>query len=304
MALFVPNRIVLICRGRYEEHVCDVACSPGHLLQINSTTGVQVHGTKGGTPGVLAFAEEDSLQGKTINDAYVATNPVRVRYPAKGDVILGRLTSGQSVNFGAPLMSNGDGTLTAVIFAAPLLNNVADSAPLSALAAETTFSNGTLVIPANTLVVGDVIHIRGTAIVTAQNGADTNTIQIKIGTTVIATSGALNLAANSVVEWDLYITVRTIGASGTIVAEGTIGGGVPGTATAKEVVLTSTAIDTTAAQTITVTDTQSANSAGNSTKLSQLLIENNRNTGIAGLVTAKDTLNNSAGLTPFIRVLC
>lgn len=303
MASFVPNRIVLIARGRREEHNCDVACSPGHLLQLNSTNGVAPHSVKGGDPGILIVAEEDALQGNTVNTAYVVNNPVFTRYPAQGDVLLMRLTAGQSVLEGAPLMSNGDGTLTSLLGQAPLLNDVTDSAVITNTVAETTFSNGTFAIPANTLVVGDILHIRGTAVIVAQNATDTNRVKVKIGTTVIADSTALNLPAGNVIEWDLYVTIRTIGAGGTYVVEGTIGGGAAGTAFGKDVFLDSTAIDTTVVQTITVTDTQSAASAGDQAKQSQLLIENKRNTGIASRFTAKDTLNNTAGLTPFIRTL-
>lgn len=302
---FIPNRIVLICRGRREEYNCDVACLPGHLLELRSDNGVAPHTVKGGNPGLLAVAEEDALQGKTTVDAYVVGNPVFTRHPAKGDVLLMRLLSGQSVAEGAQLMSNGDGTLTAAttLTVVSLLNNVADSSAVTNTAAETTFSTGTLAIPANSLSVGDVLHIRGAVIVTAQNSTNTNRVKVKIGTTVIADSGAVALAANDVVEFDVFVTIRTIGASGTLVAEGTVTAGTPGTATETPVVVASTAIDTTAIQTVTVTDTQSAASAGNSAKLSQLLIDNRKTTvGGAGLFTAKEAVNNT-GLLPFIRVL-
>lgn len=306
---FTPNRIVLISRGRHEEGNVDVAFSPGMLLAAEASISTQAvvgylpHNVPGGA-GPIVVAEEDAWQGGTVNTAYVVNNIGIVRYAAKGDELLMRLASGQSVAALTPLMSNGDGTLTPTVTAADLLNIVADSNNVTNTNTETTFTpGGSYAIPAGTLAAGDVVRIQGVAVVTAQNSTNTNRVKVKIGSTILADSTALNLAANAVVEYDVQLTIRTVGNSGTYVVQGTIGGGVPGTAFPTYQFTDSAAINTNAANTITITDTQSAASTGNTTKLSQNRISLTRSGGFTTIATSMEAINNSGGTTPFIRCL-
>lgn len=91
----------------------DAALTPGHLLETTAT-GVKKHATQDGQAEAL-FACEDALQGKTIDDAYAANDPVSLVYPLPGDKILAWLKDGESTTLGvSKLGSNGDGTLKVV----------------------------------------------------------------------------------------------------------------------------------------------------------------------------------------------
>lgn len=299
-----PNRIRLKSwDGRYEEGITDGVVYPGMIVRRQTTDKMKAHDVAGGA-GPLAVVEEDALQGKTIDDSIADATFLPFWYPKPGDMLLFRLAAGQNVAIGDKLMSAGDGTLTSLTGIGPnfLANNVADSSNITNVTAETTFSNGTVSIPANTLKAGDVIRIRGTAVVTGQNSTNTHQVKVKIGSTTLADSGAVSLAASDVVEFDLYLTVRDIGATGHFVVMGQINFGTPGTATWRAVNVASTVIDTTAAASITITSTASAQSTGNVIKLSQLQVSQTSSGGFMPLVEAAEAVDNSLGSTnTFIR---
>lgn len=148
----------------------------------------------------------------------------------------------------------------------------AASTAVTATDQETAFDKS-YTIPAGALRVGDVIRIRAQVIATATNSTDTLNVKLKIGTTTLAATGAVDVANDDVAVVDVTLVVRTIGATGTFIAFGHAGLGVAGTATQKNVFLGSTAIDTTAAQAVTVSATWSSTDAGNSCRLDALTIE-------------------------------
>lgn len=150
-------------------------------------------------------------------------------------------------------------------------SNVAASAAVTNTTDETAFDKS-VTIPANSLKAGDVLVIRAQAIATATNSTDTLTLKLKIGSTVIIATAAVDVANGDVGYVDCILIVRTIGATGTIVASGVQGLGVPGTVTAKPFLLASSVVDTTAALAITVTATWSVANAGNSCRLDCLTV--------------------------------
>lgn len=93
-----------------EEFVADAGITPGHLVEIDSDGEVQVHATADGTV-LPMFALEDELQGKGIDDAYIANDKVQVWIPWRGDVVYALLADGETAVKGSLLTSNGDGTL-------------------------------------------------------------------------------------------------------------------------------------------------------------------------------------------------
>ena len=121
-------------------------------------------------------------------------------------------------------------------------------------------------IPANTLQAGDVIRVRAGVVATATNSTDTLAVTLKIGSTTVCATAAVDVA-NSDVAWiDVDLVIRTSGANGTLVAAGTAN--IKTTATG--VLLASTAIDTTADQAVTVLATWSVANTGNSCRLDVL----------------------------------
>ena len=141
----------------------------------------------------------------------------------------------------------------------------------SSIAASTALTNSTTAtamdsytIAADVLRAGDVLEFFAQGIATATNSTDTLQVQVKIGSSVLADTDALDVADNAVwVIWG-HLTIRTDGPSGTLVAGGFVNIGVNGTTTTKMDILASTAVDTTATQAVTVVGTWSVASASNS----------------------------------------
>jgi len=83
---------------------------PGMLLKLNSSGNVVVHNIEGGR-GEAMFAEEDALQGNTIETVYTSGQPVMLILPNKGSVVNAMIEDGQDISIGDELMSTGDGKL-------------------------------------------------------------------------------------------------------------------------------------------------------------------------------------------------
>jgi hypothetical protein len=300
----------------YNERRAGGALKPGHLLKINGSNQVVVHAATGGKCQRM-FARENSLLGDatgaggagTVNDAYASADLVPYSVFVPGDIIQARLKIGESVDEGDFLVSGGDGSLIKAA-SSVLLNNVAASTAVTNTTTETTFSNGTITIPANTLKVGDLIRVRGQAVASSTNSTDTLLIKGYVGSTNIFTTGAVDVANGDIATFDFTLVVRTIGASGTVFGLGTQSLGVPGTVTAKPFTLGSTTVDTTAAVVITVKATWSVASASNIVALQALTAEvvtagNTTAGGAAGEIVAQATeaVDNSAGSAEaFLRV--
>ena len=107
-------------------------------------------------------------------------------------------------------------------------------------------AGATVTIAANTLVAGNVIHVKSFGRVTDNNSTDTLTPKLVFATADVGAGAALDVADSDLVRLDAWITIRTIGSSGTWVADGTVESDGLG---ATKVLFTkaSTAVDTTAA---------------------------------------------------------
>lgn len=302
-----PNRIKLKTRGRYDEVTSSGVLYPGMLLLENSSSVAIAHNVAGGIAAPVIVLE-DALQSKTILQPLVSGEATPVHRGAKGDSVLMLLQAVQNVTKGAELMSAGDGTLMANPGKLPV-NIVAPSATLTNLAVETVFSNGTYTFPANFFKAGDVIHIHTKAVDIAQNSTNTETIKIYQGSTALANSGALALAAGEYSIIDLDWTIRTIGASGTYIVNGELKSNPGATPADVPFTVASAAIDTTAAIAVTVKATQSAQSAGNQIRLDEFTIEIVRAGGLNTVVKADEAADNSGSTgtsinsSMFIRVL-
>lgn len=97
--------------GVFEEIVAHEAITPGMLIALISTNKVRKHATASGD-ALPMFALEDALQGKDINDAYVAGDKVQVWIPNRGDQVYARLADEQNIAIGDFLCSDGFGLLT------------------------------------------------------------------------------------------------------------------------------------------------------------------------------------------------
>lgn len=151
--------------------------------------------------------------------------------------------------------------------------SVADSTAVTA-AAETAFDK-TVSIPANSLADGSVFRVRGMVFHTTFTGSETAIIKVKVfdgtNTIVLATSATFDGASSDLTVFDCVATVRTDGATGTLVASSMIGIGAVSAGAVTVGGVASSTFDTTAAATVSVTSTNS--STGESAVLRQLVVE-------------------------------
>lgn len=242
-----PNTIVLIGKekDRHDEGGTGVATTPGMLVELTSANLYQPHSSIGGD-GAAAFAKEDSLQGKTIDDAYqpvdgdVPADLMFVHLAQKGDVIYAILQAGQSVVENDSLISAGNGkmvkahTLTYALASPP--------AALANSTVETVM--GTFSVPGNVFQPGDIVRVEALANFPSTNGTDTFNLKLNIAGTNVFATGAVDVANNDAARIVGEITIRTTGPTGTFVGEGSTSIGTPGTATDKIASKVTTAIDT------------------------------------------------------------
>ena len=116
------NKIVLKGDyGQFEEGILSGAASPGmnvvmtpaaaQLERDTYTAGATEVGSVGGGPlnAPIKLVREDSLQGKTIHDAYESGDIVFLYLPKKGDVVQVLVASGQDIDKGETLAAGADG---------------------------------------------------------------------------------------------------------------------------------------------------------------------------------------------------
>lgn len=105
-----PKRVVLIPRGRTEEGMAGGTITPGQLIKVNSDGQLVVHATAGGY-AEKAFADEDPLQARTLDDDYAADDRVNYFLAEPTAVVYSWLEDGESVQSGDLLESAGNGDL-------------------------------------------------------------------------------------------------------------------------------------------------------------------------------------------------
>jgi hypothetical protein len=134
---------------------------------------------------------------------------------------------------------------------------IASSATLQA-DAETAFSQTAVLAPANSLRVEDVFRISAKARVTDGATGDTLQLQVRLNTAagnILGSSTSIDPATGNLIVFDLFVTIRSLGAAGTLTSGGlAVAAATPvATGSAGTVV-----IDTTAANIICVTANWSA----------------------------------------------
>ena len=122
------------------------------------------------------------------------------------------------------LKTDGSGNISFGTATAGLFSQTADSATVTNTTTETSIVGtgvGSLTVPANAFVVGDSYHAKIGGIISAQNN-DQITINIKSDSTVLATTGLIDLEATTSMAWELELdfTIRAIGTGGEIVTNG------------------------------------------------------------------------------------
>jgi hypothetical protein len=138
----------------------------------------------------------------------------------------------------------------------------------------TSSGEGSLVLPANFFKAGRSLHIYGKGI-HSSSGGGTLTLKIKLGSTVILTTGAIASGNDTDAQFDIdaLLTCRTMGASGTVAAAGHYeeDGGSP--STFEMVNLSPVTLNTTISQTLSITAQWSTASVNKVLSLQTLFIE-------------------------------
>jgi len=185
---------------------------------------------------------------------------------------------GSPVGIMSPLSSaSGSGSRIEFFPITKLVDSFTQVAASSALTASSTETSlGSFSIPANRLRAGTRIKVRAMVKATATNSTDTLTVKLYfngITGTAVASTGALDATNNDLALIDMELVIRTVGASGTVVAAGMATIGPAASATLKPVILDSSTIDTTIAQVIAVSGQWSTTSGGNSCRLDVMSVE-------------------------------
>lgn len=291
------NQIVIMGRyaNRAEELPAHASLKPGHLIVPTSAGKFRKHFTAGAN-GNFYVAKENAFLGDAVplDGVYAADDIVFGHKLNVDDVLQLRVAAGApAIAKQDPLVSAGDGTVVSLVISnGTLYSSTAASANVTNTVTETAFDKS-YTIPANALRVGDVIRVRAEVVCSSTNSTDTLTLKFKIGSTVVIATAAVDVANSDVGIIDAYITIRTIGASGTFTAQGEWTIGAADTTTMKADYLGSTSIDTTATQALTITATWSVANAGNVVALQNLTVELMRSNPETIVGYAEEALDNS-----------
>jgi len=83
---------------------------PGMLVKLDADGDVTMHATEGGRAEAM-FAEEDALQGNTVDKVYTVDELCSVILPGLGSEVRARFQDGVDLDIGDRVVSGGDGTL-------------------------------------------------------------------------------------------------------------------------------------------------------------------------------------------------
>jgi len=109
----MSNRIHSKGPFRHEEDKANEAgIYPGMLLAMDSSHEVGMHGTEGGVLGdEVLVAEEDALQGNTVDTVYANDSIVSIIIPQKGTVVRMLLAEDEVLSIGEKVCSAGNGLI-------------------------------------------------------------------------------------------------------------------------------------------------------------------------------------------------
>jgi len=132
---------------------------------------------------------------------------------------------------------------------------------------------GSLTLPAGFLTIGKTLHIRVMGVI-SNTGTPNMTVKLKLGSTVIASTGAVATItglSNSIFIADFYLTCRTTGVTGTVFGQGTtqLGNNPPIGAPATAAIT----VDTTGTLAVGVTVQWGTSSASNTVTGSLAIVE-------------------------------
>lgn len=167
------------------------------------------------------------------------------------------LTSVSAANQGDVLTKDASGNAVFQSSSSGLFAQLSQSAPVTNTTTETSivgFGVGSLTVPRDTFIAGNSYHAKIGGMLSAQNN-DQITIRIKSGTTVLATTGTIDLSPVTNLAWEIELdfTIQTIGVSGTVLTNGNFAYNRDSLSLEGYVFQDSQTIDTTSDNTLSVT---------------------------------------------------
>lgn len=145
-------------------------------------------------------------------------------------------------------------------------SNTADSAAVTNTTTETAFDKS-VTLAGVQLATGDVLEIVCMGVATATNSTDTLNVKLKVGTEIVASTGAVDVANDDIFYLHAFVTVQASGASGALMATGVRAIGADNTVTAKPFRTDQASEDLSGNVLVSATATWSVANAGNSCKL-------------------------------------
>lgn len=114
MVKTTPETILLIGEPNRREYDAAGTITPGDLLELNSSGDVIRHNSAAARIGPRYVAVENDIAGDDITHDYASGEVVQVHSARPGEVLLMRLSNGESVVIGDFLASDGAGRLDRV----------------------------------------------------------------------------------------------------------------------------------------------------------------------------------------------
>lgn len=178
--------------------------------------------------------------------------------------------SGASAFTSRVTTTDGVASGTAKVVGGRAYSLAAAGTAVTATNSETT--SASFSIPANTIKAGTVIRVRYQGIATATNSTDTLTVKLKLGSTNLISTAAVDVANNDTFTGMFELVGRAApAASAAVVGVGLYND--PAGTSIKPASLASTNFATNGALTLAVTLTWSSNNAGNSGRVDVLNVE-------------------------------
>lgn len=276
------------------------------LIATDAPIGGEIKYITSPFPGIGGGLRLAMLQEQVTVAASSATTALSTQLPPYADVISagmvldGAATLTTALRFGLGTTADPDSLVIGSLSVAdnakygpvwyrgsfPIFSNSVIGTTTSAAAGAVTvsvFSGQTVApIPANFLKPGDIIRMRGNGTL-VQGGSSTVTIKVLSGTDIVIASGAPTAVSGDIFNFDVDMTIRSIGAGGSTTAGAFTSGGRTWVGTSASAAgaadiptggfLALTALDTTAAFAPTVTATFSGGADGGSAVMNNFSIE-------------------------------
>lgn len=192
------------------------------LFQSNLTFVSSVD-VSGGTTGLVASGGPITSSGTiTLSGTLAVANGGTGETTAQAAI--DTLTNVSAASTGQFLGKDGSGNATFQSVNTGLFAQGSQSAPVTNTTTETSivgFGYGSLTVPGGSFAPGDSYHAKIGGMLSAQNN-DVLTLRIKAGSTVLATTGAIDLSATTNQAWEIEMdfTIQTIGVAGDVLTNG------------------------------------------------------------------------------------